>query len=154
MPKMSKLLPEDTVHIDIADWDTDGEDLKMVRTAVFIDEQNVPVELEWDDSDRNCTHFIVRTGNRTGNSAIATARLTSEGQIGRMAVLADYRGLGIGAALLENIIYYAKQSGFNKLWLHAQTRAVVFYEKHDFISEGDEFMDANIKHRAMYKYLD
>ena len=151
---MSKLLPEHTVDIDIADWDADGEDLKMVRTAVFIDEQNVPVELEWDDSDRNCTHFIVRTGNRTGNSAIATARLTPEGQIGRMAVLADYRGLGIGTALLDNIIAYAKQSGFNKLWLHAQTQAVGFYEKHGFISEGDEFMDANIQHRAMYKYLD
>jgi predicted GNAT family N-acyltransferase len=146
---MNKLLPKDTFYIDIADWEEDVNILKMIRTAVFINEQNVPIELEWDGLDESCIHFIVRSNN----DAIATARLTPEGQIGRMAVLSGYRGLGIGTALLLKIINHAKNTGFNKLYLHAQTQAAGFYEKHDFKTEGDEFMDAGIRHRAMYKHL-
>lgn len=143
---MNKASLESEFYIDITDWDKDINDLKMIRTTVFIDEQNVPVELEWDGVDESCTHFIVRSDN----GAIATARLTPDGQIGRMAVLSDYRGLGIGTALLLKILSHAKESGHDRLYIHAQKQAILFYERNGFIPEGNEFMDAGIPHLAMH----
>ena len=139
----------DNFEVEIANWTTDANDLKAIRTTVFIEEQNVPVELEWDGLDSDCTHFIVRSNSK----AIATARLKPDGQIGRMAVLKPYRGLGIGSKLLNAVLTHATETSFAAVFLHAQIQVVGFYQQFGFISEGDEFMDAGIPHRAMYKKI-
>ena len=137
------------VDISIADWATHAHDLMFVRKSVFIDEQNVPVELEWDGLDPECTHFIVQSNS----TAIATARLKDDGQIGRMAVLKPYRGLGIGTKLLTAVLTHATESGFTRVYCHAQVQVVDFYRKIGFTVEGEKFMDAGILHRAVYKNI-
>ncbi len=134
------------IEISLADWSQDQDALKQIRTEVFINEQNVPVELEWDDEDRFCTHFIVR---RHGQ-AIATARMQVNGHIGRMAVLKSERGRGVGSQLLEAIIDHARNAGLITVFLNAQIEAVRFYENHGFVAYGKDFLDAGIQHRAMH----
>ena len=87
--------------VEIVDWKTYAAELKAIRRVVFVEEQNVPVELEWDGLDQNCTHFIVRSSSK----AIATARLKPDGQIGRMAVLQAYRGIGAGSKLMTSVYH-------------------------------------------------
>ncbi len=132
--------------VEIVSWSADENDLKAIRTTVFIEEQNVPVELEWDGLDPDCIHFIVRSNSQ----AIATARLKPDGQIGRMAVLKHCRGLGIGSKLLNKILNHAKESGIKHVFLHAQVQVIGFYQQFGFVAEGEEFMDAGIPHRAMF----
>ena len=134
-------------EIEIANWPDDANPVKAVRTAVFIDEQHVPVELEWDGLDPDCIHFIVRHGSKV----VATARLKPDGQIGRMAVLKPYRSLGIGRKLLAAVLKYADQAGLETVYCHAQTQVIDFYRASGFTEKGEEFMDAGIPHRAMYK---
>jgi len=121
----------------------------QIRKTVFIEEQHVPKDMEWDGLDNNCAHFIVRHQSQ----AIATARLKSDGHIGRMAVLKPYRNSGVGSSLLAAAIEHARKLGLKKVYLHAQLSATDFYQKHGFEPEGKEFMDAGIPHRAMYKIL-
>ena len=135
--------------VEIADWETEASDLKTIRTVVFIEEQNVPVELEWDGLDAECTHFIVRSNSK----AIATARLKPDGQIGRMAVLKPYRGLGVGTRLLTTVLTHATKTSLNRVYLHAQVQVVGFYQAFGFTTEGEEFMDAGIPHRAMVRKI-
>lgn len=131
------------------DWGTDEPALRRIREAVFIKEQHVPVELEWDEFDPNAVHWLAFDKN----SVIATARLLGNGHVGRMAVLPQYRGKGIGSALLDAITCYAVETGMGELFLNAQTRALGFYEKRGFRAEGEIFDDAGIPHRKMRKSL-
>lgn len=135
--------------IEIADWETEATEIKSIRTVVFVEEQNVPLELEWDGLDPDCTHFIVRSNSK----AIATARLKPDGQIGRMAVLRPYRGLGIGTKLLTAVLNHAAKTGLKRVYLHAQVQVIEFYQSFGFITEGEKFMDAGIAHRAMHKKI-
>lgn len=137
------------VEIKIADWTNDCETLKAIRHSVFIEEQNVPVDLEWDGLDERCVHFLVIIDDR----AVATARFKPDGQIGRMAVVSTWRRKNIGSRLLEYILAYAEQSRFTKVYLHAQTQVMEFYLKHGFEAEGNEFIDAGIPHCTMFKTL-
>lgn len=135
--------------VRLADWTTDEQGLRAVRTRVFIEEQHVAPELEWDGFDTICTHVIAEHDGQP----IATARLLPEGQIGRMAVLISWRRQGIGTALLERLIECALSLELDKVWLNAQSYAVPFYEKFGFNSEGKEFMEAGIPHRRMSRPL-
>lgn len=137
------------LEIKIADWQKDSKTLKAIRKSVFIEEQNVPENLEWDGLDPSCVHFLVKMNN----IPVATARLKPDGQIGRMAIFPPYRRQGIGGRLLEFILMYAAKSNLNKVYLHAQVEVINFYAKHGFETEGEEFMDADIPHRAMFKIL-
>lgn len=130
-------------------WTQHCEQLKQIRSEVFIDEQNVPAELEWDEFDAQSTHFLAFHNNKV----VATARLKPDGQIGRMAVRKDYRHNGIGTKLFLTVLQYAKEHGYNMIYLHIQKQAINFYKQFDLINNGDEFMDANIPHQAMYKNL-
>ena len=123
----------------------------MVREQVFIQEQKVPEELEWDEYDASAIHVVAMD---TNNQVIGTARLLADGHIGRMAVLPAWRKTGIGSAMLGKLLSIAKELGLSKVFLHAQTSAVRFYENHDFNALGEEFMDAGIPHRYMEKELD
>lgn len=137
-------MPADS--ISIKNTDPEDSDLKSIRRQVFINEQNVPEELEWDEHDSTASHFLLYLDHR----AVACARLKADGQIGRMALLKDYRHQGYGSTLLKHLLDTAAAAGFRELYLHAQTSAIAFYEKQGFRTHGEEFMDAGIPHREMF----
>ena len=130
-----------------ADWEEHKAALQAIRKDVFVNEQSVPVDLEWDEFDNNSTHFLVSENNKP----IATGRLKPDGQIGRMAVIKSHRHHGAGSMLLDYIIQYAKDHGHNQVHCHAQVSAIAFYLKRGFEVTGDVFLDANIPHQAMFK---
>lgn len=130
----------------------DEPSLRDIRTRVFIQEQNVPEALEWDDEDAQAQHFLAR--DPQGN-AIGTARLLMHdglAHIGRMAVLPTWRGQGVGRALLEAVMRAAQACGASNAFLNAQTTAVPFYERAGFAVEGAVFMDAGIPHLRMTRH--
>ena len=138
--------PDTTVSVEIADWERDQEILRSIREAVFVMEQNVPPDLEWDGLDPDCTHVIAYLSS---HRAVATGRLLRDGHIGRMAVLRPWRGQGIGSRVLVALIECARARGVTTCALNAQTHALRFYERHGFVVEGSEFDDAGIAHRHM-----
>ena len=126
-------------------WQQQKQTLRFIRTQVFIEEQHVPVELEWDDADQHALHFL----GYFDQQPAACARLLPTGQIGRMAVLKPFRDKGIGKALLISVINYADEKNIGPLFLHAQNQAIPFYKKQGFQVHGEEFMDAGIAHHEM-----
>ena len=137
-------------HIKKTSWNENKDALSEIRRKVFIEEQNVPEELEWDEHDQHCTHVLVTDET---NKAIACGRLKTDGHIGRMAVLKNYRSAGIGTSILKELLAHAKSLNIEKVYLHAQTSAISFYEKQGFEVISEEFMDAGIAHKSMEKYL-
>ncbi len=133
----------------IADWQTEGLILRDIRTTVFIEEQKVPAELEWDEEDSTSVHFLAFVDNEP----VACARLTPDGQLGRMAVLKPHRRNGVGSALMRFILLESPKLGFSSLFLHAQTEAIPFYKNFEFQTEGDIFVEANIDHQRMGRML-
>jgi predicted GNAT family N-acyltransferase len=139
----------DVCTVRLADWQRDGAALRDIRETVFVREQNVPTELEWDELDVRCLHLIAF--NREG-SPIGTARLlrnSTVGTVGRMAVLKEWRGRGVGRALVHRLLEEAEKWGIMQLVLHAQTHATGFYERFGFRAEGDLFKEAGIPHVKM-----
>ena len=124
--------------------------IKAVREQVFIQEQHVPVALEWDGLDDEATHVVALNNH---NQEIGTARLLQDGHIGRMAVLPPWRHQGVGSAMLQELLLIARQRQLSKVFLHAQTSAISFYEHHGFHVLGEEFMDAGIPHHYMERHL-
>ena len=134
----------------LADWTHDGDALRAIRRTVFVVEQGVPEALEWDAVDPLCAHALAYGGD--GNP-IGCGRLLPDGHIGRMAVLAPWRGRGIGAALLSLLVDLAHEKGHRRAILNAQKDAVPFYARYGFIVTGDEFEEAGIAHRIMERTL-
>ncbi|MGD8957429.1 MAG: GNAT family N-acetyltransferase [Chromatiaceae bacterium] len=134
------------VVITQVDWNQKKLELLTIRFAVFVDEQGVPAELEQDDRDPGAIHLLVTS---QAGEPIATARMLADGQIGRMAVLPDWRRRGIGAAMLRRLVAIASAQGRREVFLHAQCQAEPFYRRLGFIAEGEEFQDAGISHRLM-----
>lgn len=130
----------------LALWTSDALALRTVRRKVFIEEQQVPEELEWDEWDAQCLHLLAIDDAGKG---IGTGRLLPDGHIGRMAVLREWRGQGVGAAILDMLIAAARERGLGVAVLNAQTHALGFYARRGFIAEGAEFQDAGILHRRM-----
>jgi predicted GNAT family N-acyltransferase len=124
--------------------------IKTVREQVFIQEQHVPVALEWDGLDDEAMHVVALNNH---NQVIGTARLLQDGHIGRMAVIPLWRHQGVGSALLKELLLIAQQRTLSKVFLHAQTTAIGFYERHGFRVLGEEFMDAGIPHHYMERHL-
>ncbi len=142
-------MPSNNITIKVVDWSKAKSDLSNIRRLVFIEEQNVPEEMEWDEFDKTSTHFLVTLNDQP----IACARLKADGQIGRMAVLPEYRNQGFGSKLLQFVLAEANTQKSYHVYIHAQISAVPFYEKLGFITRGDIFHEANIPHREMYKEL-
>ncbi len=134
------------VRVVTGDWASLREEAQVLRTEVFILEQGVPVELEWDEDDELSIHAIAYD---EAGSAVATGRLLPDGHIGRMAVRKSARSMGIGQWVLQALIEEARRTGHESLVLHAQVHALGFYAKHGFVAEGEEFMEAEIPHRCM-----
>jgi predicted GNAT family N-acyltransferase len=119
---------------------------RPVREAVFIDEQGVPREEEWDEWDEPSDHAVARDAS---GQAIGTARLLPDGRIGRMAVLREWRGRGVGAALLQAMLERARERSMPLATLHAQTHAAGFYLRFGFSERGAVFFEAGIPHVEM-----
>ena len=133
-----------------ARWECDSEKIRQIREIVFVIEQQVPVELEWDGLDPTCLHVVAEAG---AGIAIGTGRLLPDGHIGRMAVLGPWRRKGVGGLLLDALMSAASERGFTEVVLNAQTHAINFYAQHGFTVEGDAFSDAGIPHRRMRRTL-
>lgn len=144
-------LPDIDFRVDPADYHADLADLRRVREPVFVQEQQVPLSLEWDDLDPVSQHVIARDGE---HRPIGTGRLTPENKIGRMAVLPEWRGRGVGEALLMALVERAREMGLREVSLNAQVGALGFYQRFGFIGYGDRFEEAGIQHQAMRLPLD
>ena len=132
--------------IRILPWSEAFPLARPVREKVFIEEQGVPRELEWDEWDERCEHAVACDPR---GRAVGTARLAPDGRVGRMAVLAEWRGRGVGSALLEALLALARERSMPCVTLHAQTHAAGFYRRFGFSERGGEFLEAGIPHVEM-----
>jgi len=141
------------IAIRVCVTDEDRAEAMRIRFTVFVDEQAVPAELEPDEYDAVATHLIAVEGT----AAVGTARIIDKGQgiakIGRVAVLAPWRGKGVGDALMRFALDQAKAQGLQIAALDAQVPVIPFYEKLGFVAEGPVFDDAGIPHRHMRRAL-
>lgn len=133
----------------LGDWSTLGPSLEALRREVFIVEQGVPEELEWDEYDAVSVHALALIDGE----AVGCGRLLPDGHIGRMAVRKAFRRQGVGRALLDSLVTTAIGRGLSLLQLHAQIHAQGFYAQAGFVGEGDEFEEAGIPHRRMVRRL-
>ncbi len=124
--------------------------IEAIRRQVFIEEQGIPAQLEWDGRDTDCRHALALT---TRKDALGTGRLDADGRIGRIAVLAPWRGQGIGTAILAALTAMARERGDYKVMLHAQLEASGLYRQAGFRETGTPFMEAGIRHVSMEKLL-
>ncbi|MEM5433085.1 GNAT family N-acetyltransferase [Cupriavidus oxalaticus] len=138
------------VTVLICPWSKARERARAIRYTVFVEEQNVPVELEWDEWDEPSWHALALAEDGT---PVATGRLLPDGHIGRMAVLKAARGTGVGAQVLQALMEKAAQLGYPELVLNAQTHAASFYLRAGFARSGEEFEEAGIPHIEMRKRL-
>ena len=137
------------LRIELLPWEKARAHAAPIRFTVFVEEQGVPFDIELDPQDLLSVHAIVYDQDKP----VATGRLLPDGHIGRMAVLKDWRGRGIGALMLNSLMRRAKERGYTEVALSAQVQAVRFYRAHGFTPEGDEYLEAGIKHQAMKRRL-
>ena len=133
------------VELRVTEWARDGAAIGAIRRAVFVVEQGVPEDLEWDGEDARCTHVLALL-NR---DPVGTGRLLRTGKIGRLAVVAGARRHGVGRCMLRRLVELAREQGLERIYLHAQVSSASFYEAHGFVAEGAEFDEAGIPHRRM-----
>lgn len=141
-----EIRPSMEIRLRTGSWNELRDDAQVVRTEVFIVEQNIPPELEWDDMDAQSLHAVAY--DATG-LAVGTARLLPDNHIGRMAVLESRRSRGVGSRLLQAMMDAARQRGAQEVMLNAQLAAMPFYMRHGFVEEGGVFDDAGIPHKFM-----
>ena len=135
-----------SLRIVLGDWGACKPDAQEVRYEVFVVEQEVPLDMEWDEMDAVCQHAVAYDGS---GRAIGTGRLLPDGHIGRMAVRKEARGTGIGGSILSALMAEAQKRGDRVVMLNAQTQAEPFYQRFGFVRDGEEFMEAGIPHVAM-----
>jgi predicted GNAT family N-acyltransferase len=135
------------ISVRVADWQKDNADIRRIRESVFIAEQSVPPELEWDADDLDAIHFLAFEGD----FPIGTARLLPDGQVGRVSVLKDWRGLKVGDALMQAVIAEAEARNLTPQRLSAQVQATAFYERLGFKVVSEEFLEAGIPHVDMVR---
>lgn len=136
------------IQVRLADWQKDNAALRRIREIVFIAEQSVPAELEWDAEDADAVHFLALEGDYP----IGTARLLPDGHIGRVSVLKDWRGMNVGVTLIQTVLAEAEKRGLTQQMLSAQVHATAFYEQLGFAIVSDEYLDAGIPHVDMVRH--
>ena len=137
------------MEILLKSWKEAEADAFLVRQEVFILEQGVPAELELDEFDSSAAHVLAYQDTH----CIGTGRLVNlsakQAQIGRMAVLAKFRGKGVGKQILQKLVDLAVSQGAQEIILHSQVSAIPFYERLGFQAQGDVYDEASIPHRNM-----
>ena len=145
---------EAMVDVRVGTWNELGTHARAIRTEVFIEEQKIPVAMEWDDADAHCVHAVAF--NRFG-LPLATGRLLRHGpgvaRVGRMASIQALRGSGLGRAVLDALMQAARARGDVEVRLHAQTSAQAFYARAGFSPSGPVFEEAGIPHIEMTRPL-
>jgi len=145
---------ESMIDVRLGRWSELGAHAQAIRTEVFIEEQRIPKEMEWDEADRHCVHAIAY--NRLG-MPLATGRLLQDAphvaRIGRMASLQTLRSSGVGRRVLDALIDAARARGDTEVVLHAQTSAQPFYARAGFAARGAVFEEAGIAHIEMARAL-
>ncbi|MCW5249320.1 MULTISPECIES: GNAT family N-acetyltransferase [unclassified Streptomyces] len=149
-------------RVRVADGAADRRACLAVRREVFVVEQGVPEEIEYDADDAGAVHVLAADGDGTplgtgrllhGPAAAARTGAPDTGALGRLAVLRRARGRGVGAALVRALEEAARARGLTAVDLHAQTHALGFYERLGYTAYGPEFPDAGMPHRAMRRAL-
>ena len=142
------------LDIKTGDWATLGADAAKVRTEVFLQEQAIPVEMEWDQDDHTALHAVAY--NALGQP-VATGRLLNSAdgtsKLGRMAVKRVLRGSKLGRDILHALVSAAKYRGDNRILLNAQRSAEGFYQRAGFAPMGELFDEVDIPHIQMFKLL-
>lgn len=136
-----------TVDVREVDFAQAHDAIRQVRTAVFVEEQGVPPELEMDDRDRVCRHvLVVIDGVPVGTGRIDAEKL---GKIGRVAVQPSHRRHGVGTAIMAALHHIARDEELTRVWCHAQQTAIPFYERLGYTIVGEPFEEAGIPHVTM-----
>lgn len=138
------------IKVVIGDWASCKQDAMAIRHEVFVIEQCVPPEEEMDEEDERCVHAVAYDDQGV---PLGTGRLLPNAHIGRMAVRAPYRGLGVGSKLLDALVNEARRRRHLEVVLSAQLHARKFYANHGFVAEGTIYMDAGIEHVTMRHLL-
>ena len=133
----------------ICDYEPHTDDICAIRYEVFVDEQNVPEELEIDGLDGEAKHVLTFVDE----VPIGTGRILSDGHVGRVAVLKNFRGLGIGKSIMKELIKCAQDLSLEKVWLSSQLHAHSFYLDLGFVCVGEIYKEAGIDHIKMFKTL-
>jgi predicted GNAT family N-acyltransferase len=136
------------IRVELMSWEKAQPVAGPLRFAIFVGEQNVPAGFEIDELDPNCVHAIAYDAE---GKAIGTGRLIPDGRIGRMAVVKEWRRMGVGAAILEALMDEARKRGHAEVTLSAQLQAAEFYRGFGFVAEGKVYKDAGILHQTMRK---
>lgn len=143
------MLDDKNLKIVSGSWDELAQDARVIREAVFIQEQQIAPEDEWDAEDTISTHFVTYLQDQ----AVATARLLKNHSIGRVAVLQSARGTGIGYKTMRAVIDQAKAEQRKFVKLSSQVHAIGFYQNLGFDVRGEEYLDCGIPHIDMYLSL-
>lgn len=134
----------------VGDWERVGVYAQRIRQAVFVAEQGIDPELEWDEWDERSLHAVIFV---MGEPA-ATGRLLPDGHVGRMAVLPAHRRKGLASEILRVLLAKAAERGDAQVELSAQSYIGEFYRAHGFEPVGEEYIEVGIPHRRMIKRLD
>ena len=155
-----KLLLDENMLFTVrrVDWEIDGAGVRSLRTNVFVKEQGVPEDLEWDHLDAGAIHAVAYDEAWPRDATvIGTGRLIVDSpttaRIGRMAVETAIRRSGIGSAILSFLEEEAQALGIQRITLHAQNYVKDFYRHHGYREHGETFMEAGILHVEMQKSL-
>jgi predicted GNAT family N-acyltransferase len=147
---MDQIMDQLKIQVQLGSWEELRKEASAIRFEVFVQEQQVPLELELDQMDDLSLHALAFDAQ---GRAIATGRLLPDGHIGRMAVKSSDRKKGVGGLVLQTLVEAAKLKGYAEVILGAQIHAKGFYDRQGFIEYGEVFMDANIAHIMMKKVL-
>ena len=142
---LANIQVQTTFHIVQTSWIESENDLRAVRTPVFIEEQLVAPDFEWDEVDKTAVHLLASLDKQP----IACLRIIDYHKIGRMAVLKDWRNKGVGAALLQEAVKICKAHGSKSVYLSAQTHAIGFYQRCGFKVTSEVYQDLHIPHVDM-----
>ena len=137
-------------RVELMNWEKAQPTAGPIRFAIFVGEQNVPEGIDLDDKDKDCVHAIAYN---VDNKAVGTGRLLPGGHIGRMAVVKEWRRMGVGAVLLDALSEEARKQGHAEVVVAAQLQAAEFYRAHGYVAEGKVFEEAGILHQHMRKVL-
>ena len=142
---LANIQVQTTFHIVQTSWIESENDLRAIRTPVFIEEQLVAPDFEWDEVDKTAVHLLASLDKQP----IACLRIIDYHKIGRMAVLKDWRRKGVGAALLREAVKICKAHGSKSIYLSAQTHAIGFYQHCGFKVTSEVYQDLHIPHVDM-----